>query len=141
MRLDVGDEEEDYYLNLTPFIDVLFFLVVFFLAATSFAREEDVHMSLELPKSEAGKKAEPGRPLVIDVARDGVLRVDGRTVTVEALRQRLTAAAARSKDQEVVIRGDSQVHFGLVAQAFDACLQASLKKVSIAANPVLGAPR
>lgn len=141
MRLEVGDEDEDYYLNLTPFIDVLFFLVVFFLAATSFAREEEVHMSLELPKSEAGKKPDPGRPLVIDVARDGVLRVDGRSVSVDALKQKLSSAAARSKDQEVVIRGDAQVNFGLVAQAFDACLQASLKKVSIAANPTGGAPR
>ena len=141
MRLELGDEDEDYYLNLTPFIDVLFFLVVFFLAATSFAHEEEVHMSLELPKSEAGKKADPGRPLVIDVARDGLLRVDGRVVTTEALKQRLAAAASRSKDQEVVIRGDAQAHFGVVAQAFDACLQASLKKVSIAANPANGNSR
>ena len=142
MRLETGggDEAEDLYLNLTPFIDVLFFLVVFFLAATSFAHEEEVRMQLDLPKSAAGKKGEQGKPLIIDVTKEGQIRVDGRAVTIEALKQKVLAAASRSKETEILIRGDSQVHFGLVAQAFDVCLQAQMKRVSIAANP-LGTPR
>ena len=92
-------------------------------------------MSLDLPKSEAGKKNEKGVPLIINVARDGTLTVDGRPVTTEALKQKLVAAAARSKETEVLIRGDTRVQFGSVAQAFDACLAASLKRVSIAAEP------
>jgi|RhiMethySRZTD1v2_1073278.scaffolds.fasta_scaffold2413422_2 biopolymer transport protein ExbD len=141
MRLDVGDEDDEVFLNLTPFIDVLFFLVVFFLAATSFAHEEEVRMQLDLPRSAAGKKGEPGHPLVIDVSKEGQIRVDGRVVTIEALKQKVFAAAAHSKEQEILIRGDAQVNFGLVAQAFDVCLQAQLKRVSIAANKAMETAR
>jgi biopolymer transport protein ExbD len=136
MRLDVGEEDDEVYLNLTPFIDVLFFLVVFFLAATSFAREEEVQMQLDLPKSAAGKEGAPGHPLVIDVAKEGQIRVDGRVVTIEGLQQKLLSAAGRSKEQEILIRGDTQAYFGVVAQVFDACLLAKLKHVAFAARPV-----
>jgi biopolymer transport protein ExbD len=70
------------------------------------------------------------------VRRDGTLNVGGRIMTVEGLRQRLAAAARRDREQEVRIRGDTQVHFGVVAQVFDACLAASLTRVSIAAQPI-----
>jgi biopolymer transport protein ExbD len=135
MRLDanVRPSGEDR-LELTPLIDVVFLLLVFFLAATTFARDE-VDMDLELPESSSGEASERPHPIVIQVLSDGALTVDGRVVTIEALHQKLRAAAVRDKDQEVLIRGDTRVRFGAVAQAFDACLAASLKRVSIAAQP------
>ena len=54
---------------------------------------------------------------------------------MEALRQKLRAAASRNREQKVLIRGDTRVQFGLVAQALDACLEASLKSVAIRARP------
>lgn len=140
MRLDRGESEHDQEaaLNLTPMIDVVFLLLVFFLAATTFAREE-VEMDLDLPESSAGAKGGGEHLLVVHVLRDGTLKVDGRPVTIEALRQRLRSAAAHDNDQAVLIRGDTRVQFGLVAQAFDACLAAKLRRVSVAADPVSGA--
>ena len=79
--------------------------------------------------------------MVINVARDGRVLVDGREVTVEALRQKLKAAAARDKDQEVLIRGDRKSQFGVVAQVFDACLLAKLHSISIVARPADAQPR
>ena len=134
MRLD-RDTVPERGLDLTPLIDVVFLLLVFFLAATTFA-DDEVQMELELPQAQNGNEdRQPDRPLVIAVAQDGTLQVDGRQVSIEGLRQKLRAAAARDKDTEVVIRGDTRVHFGAVAQAFDACLGASLTKVAIAADP------
>lgn len=133
MRLE-RDDSDDEMLNLTPLIDMVFLLLVFFLAATTFARAE-VEMDLDLPKSQAGKSDRESHLLVVNVMRDGTIRVDGREVTADALRQRLRAAAARDKDQAVLIRGDAVAQFGVVAQAFDACLAAKLSKVSIAAEP------
>ena len=136
MRLDPGPVD-DGPVNLTPLIDMVFLLLVFFLASTTFAKEE-VEMDLTLPEATSGEPGEDGHLLVINVKRDGTLTIDGRAVTAEGLRQRLRAAAARDRDQEVLIRGDTLVHFGVVAQAFDACLAASLRKVSIAAKPLSG---
>ncbi len=133
MRLD-REEVVEESLNLTPLIDMVFLLLVFFLAATTFTREE-VEVDLDLPQSTTGKAAADSHLLVINVLRDGRVRIDGREVSPEALRQRLHAAAARNKDQAVLIRGDTTAQFGVVAQALDACLAAKLSRVSMAADP------
>lgn len=134
MRLDLDDPKEDAP-NLTPLIDVVFLLLVFFLVATTFAKEE-VEMDLELPKAKTGQADRDTQLIVVSVAADGAMFVDGRAVTMEALEQKLRAAAARDREQEVLIRGDTSVQLGRVVQAFDACRSASLTKVSIAAAPV-----
>lgn len=133
MRLEVNDASEESF-NLTPLIDVVFLLLVFFLVATTFA-DEEVEMDLQLPDAASGEAGGDNRQLVISIAENGAMRVAGREVTMEGLRQRLRAEAQRDDEQEVQIRGDIRVHFGLVAEALDACRTASLSRVSIAALP------
>jgi biopolymer transport protein ExbD len=69
------------------------------------------------------------------VFADGRLQFDGRLVTLEALRQKLQAAAARDKDQAVLVRGDKQAQFGIGLQVLDACRLAKIGKVDFAALP------
>jgi biopolymer transport protein ExbD len=137
MRLDRFESEAEETLNLTPLIDVVFLLLVFFLAATTFSREE-VEMDLNLPEAKTGEAAEQPKLLTINVGEDGTISVDGRTVTMEGLVQKLAAARARDQKQEVLIRGDTRVQLGIVVKAFDACRAASLRRVSIAAMPTGG---
>ena len=135
MRLDAGTPDEGE-INLTPLIDMVFLLLVFFLASTTFAKEE-TEMDLTLPEASTGVSDRDGHLLVINVRRDGTLTVDGRQVTMQGLRQRLKAAARRDRNQEVLIRGDSEVQYGLVHQAVDACRAASLKRLAFAARPIV----
>lgn len=134
------DEEPSETINLTPLIDVVFLLLIFFLTATTFQKEE-VEMNLELPQAASGQPGDETHVVVINVARDGRILVDGREVTVEALRQKLKAAATRDKDQEVEIRGDRRTQFGVVAEVLDACRLAKLHSISIMARPVDDQPR
>ena len=107
MRLDAGSEEEAV-VNLVPLLDVMFLLLIFFLVSTTFTKDE-VDMNLVLPEARSGAPAESGNLLVINVAQDGAITVDGRQVaTMEALRQKLRAAASRNRDQQVLIRGDTR---------------------------------
>jgi biopolymer transport protein ExbD len=131
VRLD-RDEPETPEVALTPLIDIMFLLLVFFLAVTTFTQEEK-EMNLDLPAAKTATKGDDGHVLVINVLRDGSVTVDGRPVTDEALEQKLRAAAAQRRDQEVLIRGDVKAHFGPVAKAIDAVRGAALRKVSIAA--------
>lgn len=133
MRLDKDDPGDDG-INLTPLIDVVFLLLVFFLAATTFSRDE-VEMDLVLPESQSGAKGKGGHLMVINIKTDGTITVDGRDVTMEGLRQKLLAAARRDRSQEILIRTDSRSQFGLFAQAYDACRVAKLQRVDIAAIP------
>lgn len=117
---------------LTPLIDIMFLLLVFFLAAASIAQDEK-EMNLELPAAKSATKGEASHLLVVNVLKDGAFSVDGRPTTLEGLEQKLRAAAAKRKDQEVLVRGDVAANFGAVAKALDAVRGASLTKVAIAA--------
>lgn len=138
MRLDLDDDEgSGDAINMMPLVDVVFLLLIFFLAATTFAREE-VELDLSLPEAKSGTPGRPDRQIVINVFEDGRLVIDGREVTLEALRQKLEAAARRNKEQPVLVRGDKQARFGMGIAVLDACRLARLSKVDFGALPSSG---
>jgi biopolymer transport protein ExbD len=134
MRLDLDDGDDEVGINMAPMIDIVFLLLIFFLTATTFAREE-VEMDLKLPEAQSGVEGKNAHPLIVQVFADGRMTLDGREVTLEALRQKLLAAAARNQQQSVLVRGDKQAQFGLGLQVLDACRLARLAKVDFAALP------
>lgn len=134
MRLDPVDEDEVGGINLTPMVDIVFLLLIFFLAATTFA-EEEVEMDLELPEARSGTAGETAHPLVIQVLADGRIVLDGREVTHEALQQKLEVVAQQSRERSVLVRGDKAAPLGLGIQVLDACRLAKLTKVDFAALP------
>ena len=133
MRLDLG-EETDTTPNLTPLIDIVFLLLIFFLVATTFKKDE-VELDLQLPEASTGSATKAPRPIVINVRRDGSLLVDGKSLPFAALEQKLRAAARRDKGTEVLIRGDTDTRFGVVAHVLDACRAAPLRKIAFGATP------
>jgi biopolymer transport protein ExbD len=134
MRVDLDDDDRDVGIDLTPMIDVVFLLLIFFLAATTFASEE-VELDLRLPEAQTGQAKDAGGQIVVNVFADGRLSVEGREVTLEALRQKLAAAVARDKQQAVLVRGDRAAQFGVGLQVLDACRLAKVTKVDFAALP------
>jgi biopolymer transport protein ExbD len=134
MRLDLDENDEDFAINLTPMIDMVFLLLIFFLAATTFAKEE-VEMDLRLPQAQSGTEDKGGHLMIVNVFADGRLSVDSREVTLEALRQKLQAAGARSREQAVLIRSDARGQVGTTIQVIDACRIAKITKFNFAAMP------
>ena len=131
MRLE-DDQDKDGGINLMPLVDVVFLLLIFFLAATTFATEE-VELDLRLPEAKSGEAGKSDQQLIINVSVDGTLTMSGRPVTMEALRQKLVAAVARNKEQAVLVRGDKAAQFGVGLQVLDTCRLAKIKKVDFAA--------
>ena len=134
MRLDDDEVDSGEIMNLTPMVDMVFLLLVFFLAATTLAREE-VELDLRLPEAKSGERGEGDRQLIVNVFADGRISVDGREVTFEALRQKLIAAQQRDRGQAVLVRGDHAAQFGVGLQVLDTCRLARITKVDFAALP------
>lgn len=132
MKLQALPEDEPA-LNLTPMIDVVFTLLVFFMLATTFAERERL-LDLELPYASTAdaRKAEP-EELVINVPKEGGVWIDGRSVQDEQLAKVLTDTARRDRRTVVTIRGDRRVAYDGVVHVLDACMQAGLSDVSLGA--------
>jgi biopolymer transport protein ExbD len=118
-------------LNLTPMIDVLFLLIIFFMVGTKFA-ELERSVALQVPRvNQLGQLAPPSTRRVISIFRDGSLRMDDRQVTLDDLTQELSAQAQHSPQLSVVVRGDAEGPFQHVAAVLAACRQAGVRDLGI----------
>jgi biopolymer transport protein ExbD len=118
-------------LNLTSMIDVLFLLIIFFMVATKFD-EMERNIEVDVPQvAQAGEGTPPHQPLIVSVAADGHLELDGAKVTAEELISRLAAARTPLTEPTVVIHGDASCPFQNVANALGACRQAGVSELGI----------
>jgi len=115
-------------IELTPIIDMVFLLLIFFLVATTF-REEEREMQIALPfASSAAPISTMTRELIVNVSADGTIIVGGRQVEDEALREMVTDAVAVNPDQKVTVRGDREAAYAHVVRVLDVCKGAGIQE-------------
>jgi len=123
-------EDDDAGIGLAPLIDVVLLLLIFFLVTTSFREPE---LPLSLPRATTGEAAGPER-VVVSLAANGELRVDGRAVDLEALgvylEERVGADAAERFALE--IRADQDVRHGRVVEVLDLARRRGVERLGIA---------
>jgi biopolymer transport protein ExbD len=130
MKLQDFDEDEPT-LNLTPMIDVVFTLLVFFMLATKFA-ERERELDVDLPAASAANEPTPSsQEIVINVSRDGRVSIDGQALQGEDLFHALEAAAHRAPNTTVTVRGDRQGSYDEIVQVLNQCARAGLSDLSL----------
>ncbi len=119
---------------MTPMIDVVFLLIIFFLVSSHLARQES-QMDLELPVAAAGEEdtSQDVPRLTINVKADGTLWLAGRPIAANQLTTRFAAAQAKEGENiEVRIRGSRSAPYSAVEPIMLACTGAKIWKVSYA---------
>ncbi len=132
MKVPNHFERGDVGFNMTPMIDVVFLLIIFFLVSSHLAKQE-VHLDLPLPVADSGSEAmdEPSRRVTINVLRNGQLQFSGRLVPAEELVGRLTQALKdHGKDVEVRIRSDRRAPYGDVDPILLSCARVGIWNVT-----------
>ncbi|MFO0903925.1 MAG: biopolymer transporter ExbD [Pirellulales bacterium] len=138
--------DEQPSLNLTPMIDVVFNLIIFFMVGTRFAAVEQ-KLDVKVPQvSDIGATSATPAKFTVHVLRDGAILLDKDPVSPELLAERLRAARRTSRDVSVVVRGDGEGAFQHVAGVLAACRKAGVSDLGIsvrlgAASPKSGSPR
>jgi biopolymer transport protein ExbD len=108
-RIQVDPDAGEGRMMLTPFVDMVFILLIFFIVTSVFI-EEEKDLEVELPFArEAETLTASQRTLVINVRRDGTIIVNEKTMTLEELSRFLEEVRAGQQGRMVVIRGDRQV--------------------------------
>jgi biopolymer transport protein ExbD len=122
---------EEPQMNLTPMIDVVLQLVIFFMVGTQFVDNErryDVNLPVA---AEAAPLTERPDELVVNVTRAGDYYLGAQAIRVEDLELRLTEARKRYADQLVVIRGDMDCVYQQVITAVDLCRKAGIRQFQL----------
>jgi biopolymer transport protein ExbD len=121
MIFDLEELQEDVRINLTPMIDVVFLLIIFFMVATTFVREEK-EIDLKLPETTSASPLQSlPEEVVINVMNDGRIKVAGRVVSDQALAGLLKEAKTRNPRQSAIIRGDRGTRYEHVVRVVGIC--------------------
>ncbi len=124
--------DEGLQLNLTPMIDVVFLLVIFFMAATQFAGAERT-LDLELPEvaGEGTGVVVAQEPTFVTVKENGNVLLDGKPLPIEDLTADLKRLLADRPDLEVLLNGDARCDFQQIAAALAACRASGVTNLGI----------
>jgi len=118
-------------LNMTPMIDIVFLLIIFFMVGTKFT-ELERKIGLKVPQiSETGTLTSAPERKVINVHRDGQVTLDRNVVSLDQLSQRLSTSLSEYPDLGVLIRGDAGSPFQNVAEVLGACRRAGIAEMGI----------
>jgi len=119
-------------MSMTPLIDCVFLLLIFFLVAARFEQEER-QLNVKLPSaSEAKPLTARPKEVFVNIDAKGQFLIQGKIVSVERLAEILTTAARNNPTQSVVIRADKNVLWNFVAAAMNACNKAGISDYRVA---------
>ena len=132
VRLDLLPQEERPQLMIIPMIDIIFFLLVFFMMSMlSMVVQKSV--PLTLPQAESAKVSMT-RNIPVTITADGGIYYERDLMSLRDLAEHLAADAARGEDISVILRGDAAASYGTVVQVMDVVKRLGIEKVYIATD-------
>ena len=133
MRRKKAREEEEAEINITPMLDVVFIMLIFFIVTASFVKESGIDVNR--PDAATATVKERGNILVA-ITDTNQIWIDRRQVDPRSVRANIERLHAENPQGAVVIQADENSKNGLLVQVMDASRQAGVFNVSIAANEV-----
>jgi biopolymer transport protein ExbD len=136
MRIDLGEDEQPE-IGLIALIDCIFFLLMFFMVATSFKQvvgEKPVkELPVTLPAAQMSleRASAAATPLTIGVDKRGKLYLEGDSVSVQALHDRLRKEAASNPGRAIRIDGDESARYQDIVHVLDLCQFEGFTKISL----------
>ena len=123
-------------INLTPMIDIVFLLIIFFMVSSHFtnqATSAERDIAISVPQvSDAGALTAPPRHRVINIFDDGRIALDKDIVNVSELESRLANAKAQYDQLGIVVRGDGACQYKKVAAVIATCKKVKIRNLNIA---------
>ncbi|MCB0289929.1 MAG: biopolymer transporter ExbD [Calditrichaeota bacterium] len=118
-------------LNITPLIDVLFILIIFFVVSSTFLEQPGI--KLELPKA-TSSESQRVEKAVLYITKDAKLFFGEQEVTLESLPGIVKSAMEVQAEKSLIVNADQQVHHGLVVKVMDIARTNGVEKLVISAD-------
>ena len=127
-RKNISDENP---LDLTPMMDIVFIMLIFFIVTTSFVKETGVDISR--PNAETSERDEKGNILVA-ITENNEIWIDKRRVDLKAVRANIERLKIEYPEGSVIIQADTLSKSGLLVETMDQIRLAGIQNISIAAK-------
>ena len=127
-----SDDDDDVLPDLTPLIDCVFLLLIFFMLTTTFSTQGGLRV--KLPEAGAADSEVDDQRLTVTIDANGAIELNDEPIASEALAARLSQAVETSLRTTLIIRADAGVAHGKVVAVMDAARRAGVEKLLVAAE-------
>ena len=124
-------QEEESEINITPMLDVVFIMLIFFIVTATFIKEAGIDVNR--PDASTAVKQEKAN-ILIAIGPNNDIWIDRRQVDIRSVRPNIERLHAENPQGSVVIQADKESKTDTLIQVMDASRQAGVYNVSIAAN-------
>lgn len=131
MRRHYANNDDEAGIDLTPMLDVVFIMLIFFIVTSSFIKEAGI--TVQSP-SAATASEQPKGNILIAVSPSGEIWIDRQQVDIRAVRATVERMRVDQPDSSVVVQADRDSRSGLVIQVMDQVRMAGVLDVALAAT-------
>jgi biopolymer transport protein ExbD len=130
----MGRSRSDSTLDITPIVDTVFNLLIFFALSLNFIVTPGINVSL--PQSDTNEIIRKSDEFIIEINKDNAIFVAGKQITKDELSLLLSDAAQKNKERLVIIQADQDSIHGSVVSVMDMAKRAGLTRLAIATTPI-----
>lgn len=131
MKRKYSKAEEDTELDMTPMMDIVFIMLIFFIVTTSFTKETGIEVNR--PGAQTAERQQQGNILVA-ISATNEIWIDKREVDVRAVRANIERLHAENPEGAVIVQADRDSKNGILVQVIDQVRLAGVNNVSLAAT-------
>lgn len=123
--------DDDAQVDMTPMLDIVFIMLIFFIVTTSFVKESGIDVNR--PQAQTAQRLERGN-ILVGIRADGAVWIDKRPVDLAAVRPNIERLHAQNPEGSVVIVADRASQNGILVQVMDQVRLAGVANISLAAT-------
>ena len=131
MKRKFSKADDDTDLDMTPMMDIVFIMLIFFIVTTSFTKESGIEVNR--PSAQTAEKQQKGNILVA-ISADNDVWIDKREIDVRAVRANIERLHAENPEGAVIVQADKDSKNGVLVQVIDQIRLAGVNNVSLAAT-------
>ncbi len=128
-RHSAGVEEAE--VDMTPMLDIVFIMLIFFIVTTSFVKESGIEVNR--PEAQQASK-KPSANIFIAINENGIVYMEKREVDVQRVRANVERMLAESPEAQVMIQADKLAKHGVVVKVMDQVKAAGINQISVSAE-------
>jgi len=129
-RLGKSLNEEETDIDITPMLDVVFIMLIFFIVTASFVKEAGIGL-YNPPTNEEPPNPDAPKPIIVKVTKLGEIKIQNRVVDHRAVKPTIIRLKAESPESAVVIKVDKKAKTKIIVQAVDGIRAAKVDLPSI----------
>lgn len=130
-RRHTATEADESDIDITPMLDIVFIMLIFFIVTTSFVKESGVTVSRPSAETAEQKK---GSNILVAIRPNGEIWIDRRAIDVRAVRANIERLKAENPEGSVIIQADEYSNTGLLVKVMDQVRLAGISNISISAE-------